>query len=127
MKDLLFNLEYVNLSKMLIQVAFFIAFSGILLYLIYFVLTKVMYKKESQRKELSLRLTFLWSLLLLLLFFNIYFLLLIYYNGIESFHWGQALFYLGVLGQIIIFLMIVVLFFIRRYRVNKIINDNSIN
>lgn len=127
MEDLFFDTNYTSLSIMLIKVFAFLFVSGLLLYVIYFALTKILFRKSKYRKEINLRLVFLWAIVACFILFNAYIFILLYKNGIDSFHWTSATFYLGIIAHLIIYIGLLAYFFIKRQSLSKIINEKSIN
>lgn len=127
MKDIFFDTNYTTFQDMLVRILVFLLVSGIFLYIIYFVLTKVLFKENKDRKEINLRIIFLWSLFTYLIVFNIYVFLLFYKNGIDSLNLSSARFYLGFIGQMTIYICVILYFFIKRYSLRKCISENSIN
>jgi hypothetical protein len=127
MEKFIFNPVYSNLEHTLISLLIFIALSGVLIYIIYFVLSKLLFKKSKQRKEISLRLTFLWSLFVFLIFYNIYIFIFLYRIGVENLNFASGVLYLGLLSQIFIYVALIIFFFIKRHTLKKIINVNSLN
>jgi hypothetical protein len=126
MEDIFLNVSYSNLQQLLIRIFSFLFVSGILLYIIYFALSKILFKKSSHPRVINLRLVFLWSLFAYFVVFNVYFYILFYKNGTDSLHWTSLSCYLGIMAQIIIYILILIFFFVRRQSLNKIINEKSI-
>jgi hypothetical protein len=127
MGNIYFNIDYVSVSQMLIIAGVLLLTSGLLIYACYFTLSKALFRKSRQRKELNLRFAFLWSLFAYFILFNVYLFVLIFINGTEAFQWTKPTFYLGILSQLIIYLGLIVYFFIKRRILKRIINNNSIN
>jgi hypothetical protein len=127
MEELFFNTDYTTFQQLLIKVLIFLLANGLLLYILYFALSKILFQKSKQRKELILRLVFLWSIFACFILFNIYLFILIYRNGIDAFHWENPSFYLGILPQVLVYTGWIVFFFIKQNAFKKIINNNSIN
>lgn len=127
MENLFLDTNYTTFEQMLLKVTFFLLISGLLLYFIYFVLCKVLFKKSKQRKEINMRLIFLWSLFTYFIIFNVYLFILIYWNGIDSFNWTLLEIYLGIFAQLTIYFCFIAFFFIKRNALNKMINQKSIN
>jgi hypothetical protein len=127
MENLFFNTDYSNLEQTLIKLLLFIALSGTLLYLLFFILSKLLYRKSKHRREITLRLTFLWSLFAFLILINAYIFFLFYRIGIDNMNFAKGIFYIGMVSQITIFMAIIIFFFIKRYFLKKLINENSLN
>ena len=127
MENIFFDTSYTSLTDTLIKVTAFLLVSGLLLYVIYFCLTKILFRKSKHRKEINLRLAFLWTIFAYFILFNGYIFLLFYRNGIDSLHWANAKFYLGIIAQLTIYIGLVAYFFIKRHSLTKIINEKSIN
>jgi len=127
MENIFFDTNYTTFEQMLLKVFAFLLVSGLLLYVIYFALSKVLFRKSKHRKEINLRLVFLWSLFAYFIVFNVYIFVLFYKNGIDSLHWTIPKFYLGIIAQLTIYIGLLAYFFIKRYSLNKIINEKSIN
>ena len=127
MEDIFFNIVYSSLPDMLTKIFVFFAVFGFLLYIIYFALTKILFLKSSLRKELCLRLTLLWAIFSCFIVFIVYLFVLFYRNGPDSMLWSNPKFYPGIMAQLLIFAGFIIFFYIKRYSLKKIINDNSIN
>jgi len=127
MENIFFDTSYTSLTDMLIKVIAFLLVSGLLLFVIYFAFTKLLFRKNKHRKEINLRLVFLWTIFAYFILFNVYIFILIYKNGIDSLHWTSAKFYLGIIAQLTIYIGLLAYFFINRHSLTKIINEKSIN
>jgi len=121
MEDIFFNSNYSDFGQTLFNLLIFITISGVLIYVIYFVLSKILFKKSKQRKEIQLRLTFLWALFIFFLFFNVYIFILFYKIGSGNIE------FMAILPQILIYILLIILFFIKRHSLKKIINVKSLN
>ena len=104
MENIFFDTSYTSLTEMLIKVIAFLLISGLLLYVIYFALTKFLFRKNKHRKEINLRLVFLWTIFAYFILFNVYIFVLFYRNGIDSLHWTNAKIYLGIIAQLTIYI-----------------------
>lgn len=127
MEAILFDTTYSNLQQLFIKVFAFLLASGILLYFLYFALSKILFRKSTHPKEVNLRLVFLWSLFSYFIVFNIYIFVLFYKNGIDSLHWTSTKFYLGIVSQFVIYIGLIAYFFIKRLSLTKFINEKSSN
>jgi hypothetical protein len=127
MENIFFDTSYTSLTDMVIRVIAFLLVSGLLLYVIYFALTKLLFRKNKHRKEINLRLVFLWTLFTYFILFNVYLYILFYRNGPDSMHWTSAKFYFGIIAQLTVYIGLLAYFFIKRHSLNKIINQKSIN
>jgi hypothetical protein len=126
MRDILFNTDYISLPYMLVKILVFFLLSRVLLYVIYFAFTKLLFRKNKHRREINLRLIFLWSIFAYFIVYNIY-IFALFYHGIDSLHWASPLFYLGIMAQLLTYLGLIIFFFVKRRTLKKIINDKSIN
>lgn len=127
MENIFFSSVYSNFEQTLISLLIFFALSGIIIYVIYFVLSKLLFKKSEQRKEISLRLTFLWTLFVFFILYNTYISIFLFRVGIDNLNFASGLLYLGLLPQIFIYVAFIIFFFIKRHTLKKIINVNSLN
>lgn len=127
MENLFFNTNYSNFEQTLIKLLLFIAISGLLLYFLFFILSKLLFKKSKNRREITLRITFLWALFIFFIVYNIYVLILFYQTGINNMNFVSGRFYLGIFPQIIIYVAILAFFFIKRYNLKEIINKSTLN
>lgn len=127
MEDLLINIHYNNLNDTLLKLLLVLFISGIIIFLIFFILTKIALRKSKMRRELILRMTFLWALLIYLLLFNIYFFVIFYLSGISEFNFYSINFYLGLLPQLLVYILIIILFLLKRSILLKIISKSSLN
>lgn len=127
MENLFFNTDYSNFELTIIKLLLFSALSGILLYLMFFAFSKFLFKKSKHRRELMLRLTFLWSVFAMLILFNAYVFMLFYKTGIDNMDFSKWKFYLGIMTQIVIYLFVIIFFYIKRYSLIKLLNEKSLN
>lgn len=127
MNNIFFDTGYSSFAQTLIKIIVFLFASGIVVYIIYLLFAKILFRKSKYRKEIRLRLIFLWSLLAYLFLFNLYLFFLFYKNGIDSFQWTKATFYLGILAQIIVYIGVIAYFFIGRTTLKKIIKEKTIS
>jgi hypothetical protein len=127
MDNIFFNIGTITFEQLIEKLFLFILISGFLLYIIYFTLTKFLYKKNVLRKEIQIRLSFLWSLVIFNIIFNSYLYLFFYFNGLYDFNWMVLTFYLGISAQLFIYIGIIIFYFIKRNTLNKLINEKSIN
>jgi hypothetical protein len=127
MENIFFNIGYTSLQQMLLKVLIFMTLSGLTLYLIYLGLTKIMFKKNVARKEINLRLIFLWAMIIYLILFNIYFFIFMFIVGVDSFQLNKPIFYLGFMAQIITYIVLIIYFILKRNSLDRIINEKSLN
>lgn len=127
MENIFFNSVYSNFEQTLISLLIFVVLSGVLIYVIYFVLSKLLFKKSKQRKEISFRLAFLWTLFVFFVLYNAYVFIFLYKIGIDNLNFTSGLLYLGLLPLIFIYVALIIFFFIKRHTLKKIINVNSFN
>lgn len=127
MEELLFNAEYISMQSTLQSTMLLAVLSVAAIYIIYFALTKFLFRKSKMRKELSLRLAFLWSVFAYIIFFNVYILVFLFKVGIVNLDFMSSLLYLGILPQMFTYLCLVVLFFIKKHSVKALISENSLN
>ena len=127
MDNIFFNTGTIPFEQLIQKLFLFILISGFLLYIIYFIVTKFLYKKNLLRKEIQVRLSLLWSLVIFNILFNSYLYFLFYLNGLYNFNWMILTFYLGISAQLFIYIGIIIFYFIKRNTLNKLINEKSIN
>ena len=127
MTDMFFNTDYTTLTAMLVHIVAFMAITALLLYVIYFVLAKTLFRKSRLDRTITLRLTFLWAIFVYLIVFNIYMAVLFYRNGIDSLQWTSPKFYLGIMAQLLVYVGLATLFFVKRHSYRKEIKNNSLN
>jgi hypothetical protein len=127
MEDMFFNIAYTSFGQMMIRIAVFLALSGLLVYVIWFIMSKMLFRKTSQRREISLRLALLWSLFGFFLLFSIYLFQLFYHTGIHRIDFLSFSTYAGIMPQLVIFTGLILYFLIERQGLKKVINENSIN
>ena len=111
--DITFNGDYVQLF---IDTILFIGMWLLLLYLIYFLVTKIVSSKLH--KDFQLKLSFLWALGIIQFLVSIYLFLLIRLGGLKVFKWNDPYFYVGILPQLIIFIGTIILF-VNQYKFYK--------
>jgi hypothetical protein len=127
MEHIFFNIDYTNIQQLLIKILVFFLIAGILLYGSYFILSKALFRKSKERKELNLRLIYLWAISTCFILFNVYLFIFLYINGIESLQWMNPKFYPCITPHLLLYLGLIIYFFIKRNILKKIINNNSLN
>lgn len=96
----------------LYKVLFFLAFWGMCVYFTYFILSKVI--KKSTKRDIQIKLSFLWALIFVQFLFVVYIFFLFRTNGVDFINLFKNEFYLAFLAQILVFL-IGILVFISKY------------
>lgn len=127
MDNIFFDINYNGLQSVLLKAVAFLLVSILLIWLIYFSLSKLLLRKTKQRKEISLRLVFLWSLFVYFILFNVYLFVLFFKTGSDSLDARQSNFYLGCLPQLAIYLFLIVTFFLYRQSLKKEVSSHSLN
>lgn len=126
MDNIFFNLTYTSFENMAARILIFLVVSGLLLYVIWFILSRLMYRNAGQRREISLRLSLLWSCVVFFLMFSIYLFLLFYFTGIERIDFGRLSSWSGILAQLVVFAGLIIFFMVNRQGLKKVIHKNSI-
>ncbi|MDR3245044.1 MAG: hypothetical protein LBT50_01265 [Prevotellaceae bacterium] len=127
MEHIFLNIDYTNFQQLLVKILVFFLIAGILLYGSYFILSKALFRKSKERKELNLRLVYHWAIFACFILFNVYLFVFLYIKGTESLQWTNPKFYLGITPHLLLYLGLIIYFFIKRNILKKIINNNSIN
>jgi hypothetical protein len=127
MEQLFFNTEHSTITVLFFKVVSFFFACALALYLCYFALAKTLFRKSKQRKEVNLRLAFLWAIFAAFMLFNIYLFMLFYFYGIDTLQWTVPKFYLGIFAQILCLTGFIILFYAKRRSLKRNINNNSIN
>lgn len=91
----------------------------ILIYTLFFLFSKILYRKSEFRRDNTLRLSLFWAFVAFMLLFTIYLFFLIRSVGIESFAWQQWRFYLIVAPYLIVFWGSIITFIILYSQSNK--------
>jgi hypothetical protein len=127
MENLLFNSDYVSFQHTMFKLLCLMAISGLLIYLLFLVFSKILYKKSRHRREITLRLTFLWTIFALLLVFDIYLFVLFFYTEGDFLRSGSWMFILGILPQVILLTAVIILFIIKIQQFKNIVNNNTLS
>ena len=127
MENLLFKIDYNNFNETFIKLIFLLFLCGLIIYVLFFILSKILLRKSNYRKELALRIAFLWALLIFFMLFNVYLFVLFYMNGINKLNFINTKFYLGLLPQMLIYLSIITFFLLKRFKLISIISKSSLN
>ena len=112
MSDIFFNTEFIDYTSLLLKIIIFFATAAVLFYLLYFLFAKLLYRSNDRKfhRDLTLRLTLLWSIIALFFIFNVYLFFLIRIVGYENMRWSRLTTYFGLGPQLIVILVIIVLF-----------------
>ncbi len=116
--DLFFDLGFNNLNELALKLLIFIAAWLLLLYVIYFILNKVV--KSDIHREYQLRVNFLWALGIFQFLVCIYFFFLLKEAGTASFIWDKIEFYAALAPQIIIFFGTIIWYYIKSNQYKKL-------
>jgi hypothetical protein len=118
--DLFFKTDYTNFPFVLGRIAIFVLLSAFIIWLLWAILSKVMYKKnETLPKEYQLKLAFIWSLVFYYVIFSIYLFFFFKRNGIDSFHWSNPRFYLEISGHLISIIAAILCFLISQFKLTN--------
>lgn len=126
MQNIFFSSTFFGIGQTILTLLILIGCASLLVYILFFFLSKILYRKSAHRRELTLRLTFLWTLFAFLILIDVYLSLLFYYSGVDKSFLANWRFYLGIISQIILFFLILTIFLIKRNALRKIINENSL-
>lgn len=100
--DLFFKTDYTNLPFVLERIVVFVLLSAAIIWLLWVILSKLMYKKnETLPKEYVIKLAFIWGLIGYYVIFSIYLFYFFKRNGIDAFQWANPKFYLEISGHLI--------------------------
>lgn len=121
-QSLLLNIDPSSASEIIIRILVLVAISTLLIWVLNLILQGAK-NKSGQKTELVIRNRFLYSLTIFIILYSVYFGFLIWFNGIGSFNFDDATFYLGISHLIIVFLGISILFFVKYQALDKLINS----
>lgn len=109
--NVLFDLSELDIASVLQKAIVFLLIWGLVFYLVYFLLTKLLFANNAglQRDQL-LKLNQLRAFIATVFIFCIYFFFLIKFNGLDKFQWAEPSFYLSILPQLLAIIGLVVLF-----------------
>lgn len=122
LKSIFLNLEHSTLTFLLIKLLFFILVCGFFIWLIHLSIAKSFGKAKMQR-DFFLKLGLLWTLPTFLIIFSIYFFLLIRFVGLHHFRWTTGDFYLGILPQLLVFVLVIILFVVNYTSYNRLLGN----
>jgi hypothetical protein len=118
--DLLYKVDYTNLPFVLTRIAVFLLFSAVIIWILWAILSKTMYKKnEKLPKEYKLKLAFVWALIWYYVIFSFYLFFFFKRNGIDSFQWGNPKFYLEISSHLISIIASIVLYLFKQFQLAK--------
>ena len=113
--DLFFKTDYTNLSFVLSRITVFALLSAAIIWLLWAILAKTMYKKnEILPKEYKLNLAFIWSLIFYYVIFSVYLFFFFKRNGTDSFDWDNPKFYLEISAHLLCIIVIIILYLIKQ-------------
>ncbi len=109
--NVLFDLSELDIASILQKTVVFLFIWGLVFYLVYFLLTKLLFANNAglQRDQL-LKLNQLRAVIATVVIFCVYLFFLIKFNGLDKFQWGEPSFYLSILPQLLTIIGLVVLF-----------------
>lgn len=124
LKSVFLNVEHSTLTFLLVKLLFFLLVCGFFIWMIYLAITKIVRKIKIQR-DFFLKLGLLWSLPSFLVLFSIYFFLLLKFVGLHQFRWTSGSFYLGILPQLFIFILVIILFVVNYTSYNRLLGNKN--
>jgi len=125
MGHLFFDSKYYSTITTIEQTFLLLLVSALLVYLLYFIFSKILFRKTDANREILLGISFLWALTSFLLIFSSYCSLLFYFAG-DDIHVFGWLFFAGILPQIIIYASIVFVYVLKRNSLRNRINNISL-
>lgn len=99
--------DYLDL---LLRVLFFFVIWLLLFYVLVLVISKF---KSKFKKELQVKFSLLWSLVILQFIFVVYLFFLFRLQSLSFFNWTDGMFYLGFLPQLLFFFGTIILFVVK--------------
>lgn len=115
--DLFFKVDYTNFLFVLERIVVFVLLSAAIIWLIWAVLSKTMYKQNDKLStEYKLRLAFIWSLIFYYVIFSIYLFFFFKRNGIDSLHWSKPEFYFEISGHLICIIASIICFLLCQFK-----------
>lgn len=122
LNSVLFNIEPDDFVPTLEKALVFLLIWGLVFYLVYLLLTKLLFSKSaSMSRDNLLKVNLLRSLIVFQVLFCIYLLFLVREVGLEQFKFGSWPFYLAILPQLLVFFgVIAVYYFSQQSFVNKL-------
>jgi len=115
----LLGIEFENSLLALWKTLFYAGVFLVLFYLVFLILSKLLYRKRQIAKDLSLIMTMKWVFVVLMVLLNLFLFFIIRINGIGNFEWTNWTSYLGVIHLIVVFLVIVISFYLTHYLLNR--------
>jgi hypothetical protein len=126
MKEILLGIAYTTLTDALLRAGILLGACALLLYLLHFLFSRILYRRSGMRRELSLRLSFLWALVTLTGLFSVYLCLVFYWNGQEALLWRGGILLAGLSAHLAVAISLGTLFFLRRASLLTLIKTPSI-
>ena len=108
-KELFLDTSYTNISYICFRVSVFLLLSILIVWLILLVFNR-MSRHSDVHREYQIKLNLLSSLCVFFLFFSCYIFFFVKLAGLHSFYWSNPEFYLGILGQLIVYVGNIVIF-----------------
>ena len=117
--DLIFLVERPSPVELVLQLLILGLLSMLILWLAMIFWSRILRKANTKEPiDVSMKLSYMRSLLTYLFCFVIYFFFLIRVNGLHAFYWDRPEFYLAMAPRILIFLVLIA-FFVNQY--NKLL------
>lgn len=121
-----FSLDYNGFTSLIIRCCLFLAAGAVTWYLLFLLLSRILYRKAGHHKDHLLQLTGFWSLVLLMICTCIYFFILIRRNGFSSIAWTRITTLLGLLPMLLLYLTTIAVFALNYFSYRKKIVSNKI-
>ena len=127
--ELYFGLDYNNPAFQLLKVIVLLLSAALLIYILYSIFSKILYRKKNLHSDFRLPITMLWTLVIFMLIFCIYFALIIYFYGFNNINWSDYRLYLGfykpksILHLEITFLSVILFYYSRLRSFKKSIKN----
>ena len=117
LKEIFFELGNDSFAFFLLRTMALLAIVAVFIWIINLLLP-LFFKKRRLKSDFLIPVYFQYSLIVFSIILTVFFGIVIWYNGVESFKWTEASFYLSIAHIIILFLLLILVFFVsqRKYR-----------
>lgn len=106
--DFFFSYETFQLIPFITKLILFTLVSLILVFIVWFILIKTIFRERALLRENIVKLALLWSVNIFFIFFSIYLYFFLRYVGIENIIWTNWNTYLILLPQIMVFILFMI-------------------
>jgi membrane-anchored glycerophosphoryl diester phosphodiesterase (GDPDase) len=117
------GVEFENSLQTLLKFLIYAGICTVLFYLIYLILSKLLYQKSSFKKDITLVMTMQWTFIVILVLFNVLIFFIFRRTGVGNIDWNNWTTLFGFLHIVLLLMLLLTFFYLTHYGFKKKIKN----